>query len=284
VAVSCHRCAAPLHPSARLATLIETMNDFRAKIPGVAALVAVAALTLGAGASAERPISVSVGNLGIALNSGFFPKALFRTAPTPIALAFAVSPHTLDGSHPPALQELTFRFDRSLAINTKGLPACNPKIQSLARVRVENRCRTALVGDGSMDVEIAFPEQAPIAQPSKTVLWNGGIKAGVTRLYAATYLTVPTPAALISTIEIKKIRDGRLGMEMTISIPKIAGGSGSVTDFNARIDRRFSRRGRSASVATLECPDGKVRTDASASFADGTMLEGRLIRTCLPKD
>ncbi len=135
-----------------------------------------------------------------------------------------------------------------------------------------------------MDIEIAFPEQEPIVTSSKLVLRNGGTKNGMTRLYAKAYLTVPTPAALVSTIDIRKISKGRFGTEMTISIPKIAGGSGSVTSFEARIDRHFSHRGRPASVATLNCPpDRKVQTNARAEFADGTHLGVEMVRPCIPK-
>jgi hypothetical protein len=218
-------------------------------------------------------------------NDGFFPKAVSRTAPTPITLGLSASPRSLDGVHLPALEELTFKFDKSVALGTKGLPVCNPTIQHLDEMRImEDRCKTALVGEGTMSVEIAFPEQAPIVSGEKMVLWNGGTENGVTRLYAKAYLTVPTPAALISTIDIRKISEGRFGTEMTISIPKIAGGSGSVTSFEARIDRHFLNRGRPASVATLKCPpDRKVQTSASAKFADGTHLGVEMVRPCIAK-
>jgi hypothetical protein len=241
------------------------MNGSRGKISVVAALVAITALTLGTGASAEQPVAVHGEYIELGFNAGFSPKALSKTTPTPIALAFGASPHTVDGSHPPALQELTVKFDRNLAIDTRGLPVCNPHIHYQLGATVEEACKTAVVGKGSMNVEIAFPEQASFSSSSRMVLWNGGTKAGVTRLYAKAYLTVPTPAALIS-------------------IPQIAGGSGSVTSFESKIDRHFSYRGRPASVVTLKCPDGKIQTSATASFADGTLLTGQMVRTCDPED
>jgi hypothetical protein len=269
-----------LHLAIQIATLIGLMNRSRGKNSVIAALVAITALTLGTGASAEQPLSVGGEYIEMGFNAGFSPKALSRTTPTPIALVFGASPHTVDGSHPPALQELTIRFDRSLAIDTMGLPVCNPHIQYQLGVTVAEACKTSVVGKGSMNVEIAFPEEAPITSSSKMILWNGGTRAGVTTLLAAAYLTVPTPATMVFKIEIRKIHEGRLGTEMRVSIPKIAGGSGSVTHFEAIVNRRFSQHGEPASVATLKCPDGKIQTSATASFADGTLLAGQMVRTC----
>lgn len=259
------------------------MNVPRGKISALAALLAVAAVSVNTAASAGRELSVGPETIEMMFSSRFSPKAVSRTTPTPIALALSATPRTLDGSHQPALQELTLRFDKSLALDTEGLPACDPRIQYQAGARAEERCKTALVGRGSMNIETAILEMPPIATSSKMVLWNGGTKAGVTKLYAEAHLTVPTPAALIATIEIRKIQDGRFGTEMKVSIPKIAGGTGSVTSFKAEIYRRFFHRGQPASVATLKCPDGKIQTHADAKFADGTQLGIEVVRPCIPK-
>jgi hypothetical protein len=150
---------------------------------------------------------------------------------------------------------------------------------------VKAACRgDAIIGRGRATVEIAFPEVAPIVTEAELTVINGGVRGGVTTLYATAYLTVPTPATLAAKVKIEKIHNGHFGTEATVAIPKVAGGSGSVTSFNATIDRRFSRRGKTVGVATLKCPDGKVLARADELFADGTHLEAKLSQPCIPKD
>ena len=45
---------------------------------------------------------------------------------------------------------------------------------------------------------------------------------------------MPVPAAIVTTVKIKKINRGRYGYEAKASIPKIADSSGSVKSFASR--------------------------------------------------
>jgi hypothetical protein len=237
-------------------------------------------------ASAQERVTVRSGNVDSTLDLSFFPKAVSKTAPTPVRLSFSSRTNALDGTRPPAFSELVLRVDRNAVIDVKGLPACNPLIQYQAAnsVSVKAACRgDAIIGSGRATVEIAFPEVAPIVTEAELTVINGGVRGGVTTLYATAYLTVPTPATLAAKVKIEKIHNGHFGTEATVAIPKVAGGSGSVTSFNATIDRRFSRRGKTVGVATLKCPDGKVLARADELFADGTHLEAKLSQPCIPK-
>jgi hypothetical protein len=243
---------------------------------GAALFVALAALCGVAlpAARAERPVSVQTGGLQVTFKAGFSPEAAARTVPTPVAFGFAAKVRMADGSQPPPLSALTFETDRNAVIDLKGLPVCAPFLHYDGHPLLE-RCKAAAVGSGTAEVQIQFPEQAPVANESRLVIYNGGVKAGVKTLYAAFYLTVPTPASIISRVTIEKVHNGRFGTRTAISIPKIAGGSGSITDFSAVINRK--------SVVTLECPDGKVQTRAEAVFANGIQVEAALRPGCVPK-
>jgi hypothetical protein len=250
----------------------------------IAAVLAVSIVLVLIGvASAEERVAVRSGNVESTLSVGFFPKAASKTVPTPVGLTFSSRTNALDGTHPPALSELVLRIDRSATIDVKGLPACNPFIQyqAVSPVKAED-CRGAIVGRGKAGFEIAFPGEAAISTEGELTVLNGGARAGVTTLYAITYLTVPTPAAIIAKVKIRKIHDGRLGTEAIVSIPKVAGGSGSLTSLSATIHREFSHRGATAGVVTLKCADGKTLARADELFADGTHLEARLARPCVP--
>jgi hypothetical protein len=240
------------------------------------ALGALIALTVAGIAAAEKPVKVRAGNLELTFNGSFSPKTLSKTKQTPITLTVSGDIKTVDGSHPPALKEFNVETDKNGAINVKGLPVCTAaKLQSQDTKHAEAICKSAIIGSGQATAEIAFPEQAPIPAKSKIIAFNGGFKGGVTTLFIHAYLTVPTPAAIVTTVKISKIHNGRYGMLAKSSIPKIAGGSGSVTHFNLTINKK--------GVLTAKCPDGKLQAHGTAVFADGTRASAEIIRTCTGK-
>jgi hypothetical protein len=71
--------------------------------------------------------------------------------------------------------------------------------------------------------------------------------------------------------------------DQTPSIPKIAGGSGSVTSFDLTVNRKFTYKGKSQSYLTAKCPDGHLDGKGTAIFSDGTRATGSVIRTCTGK-
>jgi hypothetical protein len=240
------------------------------------ALGALVALTVAGIAAAEKPVKVRAGNLELTFNGGFTPKALSKTKLTPITLTVSGDVKTVDGTHPPALKEFNVQTDKNGAIDVKGLPVCTAsKLQSQDTKHAEAICKSAIIGSGQATAEIAFPEQAPIPAKSKIIAFNGGFKGGVTTLYIHAYLTVPTPAAIVTTVKVKKIHAGRYGLEAKSSIPKIAGGSGSVTHFNLTINKK--------GVLSAKCPDGKLQAHGTAVFSDGTRASAEVIRTCTGK-
>jgi hypothetical protein len=240
------------------------------------ALGALIALTVAGIATAEKPVKVRAGNLELTFNGGFTPKTLSKTKLTPISLTVSADIKTADGTHPPALKEFNVQTDKNGAINVKGLPACTAaKLQSQDTKHAEAICKSAIIGSGQATAEIAFPEQAPIPAKSKIIAFNGGFKGGVTTLFVHAYLTVPTPAAIVTTVKIKKVHAGRYGLEAKSSIPKIAGGSGSVKHFNLTINKK--------GVLSAKCPDGKLQAHGTAVFSDGTRASAEVIRTCTGK-
>lgn len=240
------------------------------------AVAALIALMVASVATAEKPVKVIAGNLELTFNGGFTPKTLSKKKLTPITLNVSGKIRTKDGSHPPAMKEFLLEADKNSAVEVKGLPVCTAsKLQSQDTKHAEAICKSAIIGSGRAIASIAFPEQAPIPADSKIIAFNGGVKGGVTTFYIHAYLTVPTPAAIVSTVKIKKIHKGRYGIGSVTTIPKIAGGSGSVTDFNLTINKK--------GVLLAKCVDGKLQAHGTAVFSDGTRASAEVIRTCTGK-
>jgi hypothetical protein len=248
------------------------------------ALGALVALTVAGVATAEKPVKVRAGNLDLTFNGGFSPKALSKTKFTPISLNVSGKIATVDGTHPPALKEFILETDKNGSVQVKGYPTCTSgKLQAQDSKSAKAICGKAILGEGQTDIQIQFPEQNPIPVKSPLLLINGGTSGGTTTFFVHAYITVPTPAAVVTTVKITKIKNGRYGTKSVASIPKIAGGSGSVLTFNLNVDKKYNYKGKQVSVLTARCPDGKLQAKGQAKFSDGTVANAEVIRTCTPK-
>ncbi|HET7445624.1 MAG TPA: hypothetical protein VFJ57_13305 [Solirubrobacterales bacterium] len=255
---------------------------------GIAAVVVavLAALAGIAGAAGKnKPVKVIVGNIELTANGGFTPEALSKTKQTPIAFFAEGKIRTLDGTHPPALKEFIVETDKNGALNVKGFPTCTSGVlQSRTTHAAEEACPDAIIGSGFATAGIKFSEQPKdVLAKSKIVVFNGGESGGVVTLFIHAYITIPVPAAIVTTVKVKKVHNGRYGLLSTGTIPKIAGGAGSVIAFNLKIDKKYTYKGQRISVLTAKCPDGKLQARGTGVFADGTRLSAEVIRTCTGK-
>jgi hypothetical protein len=237
----------------------------------LAALIAVSVAGIATGAN--KPVTVEAGNLVFTFNGGFSPSKLPKKKLAPISLNASGKIATKDGTHPPALKEVILETDKNGAINVKGLPKCTSgKLQSRDTSAAEKACPKAIIGKGQTTVEVQFPESKPIDVNSKLLVFNGGTSGGKTTLYIHAYFSAPVTGAIVTTVKIKKHKSGRYGLKSVATIPKIAGGSGSVKTFNLTINKK--------GVLTAKCPDGKLQAHATSVFADGTKASATIIRTC----
>ncbi len=256
------------------------MSTIRGRVltgAGMAAVLCALIVAAMAGiAGAEKPVHVIVGELELTFNGGFRPKALPKNKLAPITFNISGDIKEKNGEHPPALTEFILETDKNGVIDVKGVPTCTSgKLQSTNTHQAEVACGPAIIGTGHATAEIAFPDQPPVNANSKILAINGGFRGGVTTLYIHAYITVPVPAAIVSTVKVTKIHKGRYGLLSVTTIPKIAGGAGSVTHFDLKIDRHH--------VLSAKCPDGKLVARGSALFSDGTKASAGVVRPCTPK-
>jgi hypothetical protein len=246
------------------------------------ALSAIAAVAFAAVAFAAKPTIIRVGKVILTVNGNFSPKKLSKKKLTPIKVNVNGKIRTSDGTHPPAMKEVVVEFDKNSAVNAKGLPVCKlGKLVAQDTKRARKACPKAIVGHGSAEAEVEFPEQAPFKAKGPLVFFNGGTKGGKTTLFIHYYAPVPAPTALITIIKISKVRHGRYGVKTVSKLPRIAGGYGSILRFDFTVDRKFKYKGKKKSYASAKCPDGHLNARvAKATFADGTKAAGTVIRRC----
>ncbi len=247
------------------------------------ALGALLAVSVAGIASAGNKEHVVVGTLEFDAGGSFSPKALPKRSLAPITLKAEGKIGTTDGSHPPPLKEVIIQTDKNGTVNVTGFPKCRKgQLQSQDSDHALAICKKSLIGQGQTSVAIAFPESKDIIAHSKLLVFNGGVKGGVTTFYVHAYLTLPVPAAIVTTVKIKRIHKGRYGLESVASVPRIAG-EGAVTSFNLKIGKKYTYKGKKMSILSAKCPDGRLQAHATAKFRDGTSASTEFLRTCTGK-
>lgn len=253
------------------------MNKLWGRSMWFAAALLAAVLAVAGVAVAAPWQHVTGDGVEVEYNGGFSPKKMSRTKPTPITFNVAAKIKSVDPAepHPPALREFLIEGDKHGSLHVEGIPRCDPgKIQSVTSTTARKVCGPALIGNGKTDVEVKFPEQEAFIAHSELLAFNGGSKGGVTTLYVHAFLTAPITAAVVTTVKVKKIHKGRYGLLSTATVPKIAGGAGSVIFFTLTLNKGIVR---------ATCTDGKLQARGTAIFNNGPSLTGTVIRPCTPK-
>lgn len=244
--------------------------------------VACAAIAC-APALAAKPTVVRAGNLVLRINGGVGPKALPRRGSAPITLRASGAIATSDGSPPPATKLVKLEFDKQGGIQAKGLDTCRSgQLEARTTRTAKQVCRGALVGTGHAKVSVTFPESQPFYSSGPLLLFNGGVKHGVTTMYIHAYVHVPVATALVTVVRIRKIHDGPYGTLAVAKIPKIASGSGALNRFNFAIHREFKRGRRRQSYLSARCGNGRLRAHATL-IATGGRISGSITRPCKPR-
>jgi hypothetical protein len=230
-------------------------------------------------ASAANAALVRVGNLVLTADGGFKPSALPRSTYAPINFDGEANLRAVDGSVPPALQQLVLNFDRDGRLSTVGLPVCQPAaLEEATTQEARNRCPGAIVGTGHAGVAIGGGGQ-PLVVSFPLTFFNGPRLSGKPTVIMHARLTVPAVQNFVITIPIEK-RAGAYRYRATVDLPPIAGGHGSLTHLDASIGKRYRSGGRERSYVSARCGDGIFRTRGRFTFSDGTVIDGSVEKAC----
>jgi hypothetical protein len=256
------------------------------------ALALAAVLSLGVAAVASAvSTTLRAGNLVVTFGGTTSPKALSKTKYTPVTTNVFGKIATSDSTHPSAFREAVVDIDKDVKINVKGYPVCKAS-QLTARdtKAAEKACGNTILGEGKAEAEIAFPEQNPIKVPSPLLVFNGGEKGGKVTLLIHTFITVPAPTAIVTTVTVT--RKGS-GIHSVAKVPVIAGGSGSALSFNFKLGKTYSYKGKKVGYFEAKCPDGVFKVNVpsaifkneshQAGVAATTVLKGGIAVPCTPK-
>ncbi|MBS1878662.1 MAG: hypothetical protein JST31_04045 [Actinobacteria bacterium] len=245
-------------------------------------LAALLACCLAAMPSATGAATVTYRNLVLHAVGGFQPQSLPRRAFAPISFEGEVSFSTRDGAgRPPALTEAVIAFDRDGRLDVTGLPTCTvARVATLGTSEARAACRGAMVGQGLVEALVEpAPGAAPVLISSPLSIFNGPDEAGHPTAVLHANLGAPANQTFAITAPIERTR-GQFRYRVTLHLPPIAGGLGSLTRIRVKIGRRFQAGGQSRSYVAAHCRDSIVRTRGRFSFADGTIIDGFVEKFC----
>jgi hypothetical protein len=248
-------------------------------------LSATLAVVCAGSALAYKPTIVKVGNLPpVEINGGWKPTKLPKKKLAPVHFELSDEIAAPYEPNPPALKELIVEVDKNTAVDARGLARCTfGKLAAATTAGALKACKPALVGEGRIDIVVAFPEQSPLPVPSKLLAFNGGLNGGKTTIYVFAFLATPVAEAFVATVKIAKIHDGRYGPKWVMKVPSIADGSGTVRKFELELFRQFTYKGKKRSYLLARCADGKLIGRWEEEFVDGSERDGHFARPCTPR-
>ena len=255
-------------------------------ILALAALFVLSAASASSILAAQQTTIIRAGNLVLHAGVSMSPSALSKTTMTPISVTASGSVQTADGSHVPPAQTLNLQVDKHFRVESTGLPTCTAgKIEASSPAQAMKACGSALVGKGRVTGQVEFPESAPFNTKGPLLVFNGPASAAgpaYPDMYFYTYVDVPAPTAIVATAKLTK-DSGKYGFTISVTIPEVAGGSGSLTGFELTVNRRWPYKGTQLSYLNAECPDGHFYNQVEAAFRGGTKISGLLVNSCRSK-
>jgi hypothetical protein len=246
--------------------------------------LSVAAMML-VGGAAQAEIFQS-GNLRVTLSGGFTPQQLPRERPVPVTVKIDGRIGTLDGSRPPSLRNLEIGLNRNGILTTRGLPVCDVSVlQSTTTDAAMRLCGPALVGHGSFSADVDLNDEGlPVKGTILAFNSRVGGGPGVALHFNG---TVPVLATLVLPLKIRHQPKGPFGTVLATTVPRLAGGLGSVTHIELTIGRTYTYRGQRLGFISASCsaPAGFSRAlfpfaRGSFDFVNGRRLDISLTRTC----
>lgn len=228
------------------------------------------------------------GDLVVKFGGGFAPRTLPRDRDVPVTVHLNTAIKTSEGKTPPQLRQISFEVNRYGHITTEGLPACRPaELESTSSALALARCRSALVGHGGFDAEVAFPNREPFPVHGKVLAFNGA-SHGRPAILLHVYASTPADVTVVLAFTIRHPREGKFGTVLSAKVPKLASDLGYVTDVALVFNRRYSSHGKHRSFLSARCaaPTGFPGaifsfTRGTFTFAGGKKIVTTLTRNCV---
>jgi len=197
---------------------------------------------------------VQKGTLRVAVGADLSPRRLPRTGSAPIAVSVSSRLTTTDRTTPPPLKALRIEMNREGRLDTTGLPECrSDQIQPASTTRALAACRDALVGRGSLSLDVVLGGQEPYPTTGQLLLFNGRHR-GRPALLGQIYAPHPFANSFVIPFRIQRNGKGRFGTALGATFPAAFTNWGHITGLRMRLARRYGFRGTRRSFLSAGCP------------------------------
>jgi len=242
--------------------------------PLIVGLAAVLVAAIAASAAIAGP--TVVGNDGNTQSlEVVIPKSLSKTKPTPITLKVTAKTTTTtnpNGVPSPAVRAVV-DFDKNASLYTKGVPTCDPaKLQSTSTEAALTACGNAKIGSGAGAA--LLPVGAKVfSEPTVITAFNGVPQGGRPVVLLHAYGSAPVQTTVVLIGKVSNYNKEGFGPRLDVEIPKLAGGTGAITEFTVTINKKFRFQGKQRSYVSAKCPNSKkLKARGAFTFVDGETL------------
>jgi hypothetical protein len=238
----------------------------------------LAALVVAAAASGRNAV-VEVDNIVLRADAGFQPQKLPRNRFAPLEFQGHARISSKDGSRPVPLRQLIVDFDHDGRLSVQGLPTCPPeRIAQASAAQAREECAGAMVGSGRVAAVISL-STGLIEASSELTIFNGPPSQGRPTAVLHAQFTEPGTQTFAIPVPIER-RRGEYRYRVTVDLPPIAAGLGSLSLIEVELGRRYRFGGKSRSYASARCSDSVLRTHGRFTFEDGMVIDGAVMKFC----
>lgn len=249
----------------------------------LAGLVAALAAALTASAAFAGPTVVGPNGNTQSIDVRIKPKKLPRRgfAPATLEVTTKTTSTTNPSGVPIPARRAVVDFDRNARLFTRGLPTCNPRrLQSTSTEQARSLCGRAQIGSGKATVLLPLGAQL-FVEPTVVTAFHGPREGRRPTVLLHAYGVAPVQTTLVLSGPVSNFNRQGFGPRIDLTIPKIAGGAGALTDFHVRISKRWRFKGQRRSFVSARCTSSRRHKARGAfTFADGETLTARSVRPC----
>lgn len=226
----------------------------------------------------------------VSLDGSISPRHLPRERPAPVSLTLAGTTRSTDGSPPPRLSRIEIAFGARGGLSTAGLPRCpRARLRNATRRQALARCRSALVGNGSILAEVPLAPERPLLARARVLAFNGRA-AGRPAVWVHAYSASP-PVSFVLPFYLRSLRGGGYGVLLRAPVSRALGRWPRLRSFRITLGRRYRARGTRRSYLSARCPLPPrfsigyfPLARATYHFAPAPTLATTILRACRVRD
>jgi hypothetical protein len=252
----------------------------------IVGLTAAVATAIAASVAIAGPVVTGKDGNTQSIDSLISPKKLSKKVFTPgtLKVTTATTSTTAANGVPSPAIRATIDFDRNAKLFTKGIPTCNPaKLQNTSTEIAERECAKAKIGSGKASALLPVGPTVYTVEQTVTA-FNGIPSGGKPVVILHTYGTTPIQTTLVLVGTVSNYDKEGYGPRLDLEIPLIAGGTGALTNFQVKINKKYTYKGKKRSFLSAKCPKSKkLKARGTFTFRDGESLTAYSTQTCKQK-